>query len=289
MAFLNPRVWFDVSAAGRSVGRLEIELFHDVLPITAENFRALTTGETGLGYWCKPRWYKGTKFHRIVPNFMAQGGDFNFGNGNMGESIYGKTFRDEAFVFKHSRRGLLSMAHGVYKHSNSSQFFFTLHDRLPHLDGKHVVFGHIVNLDWRYEAQVAAALRETRCGVQNPVSAERTCGRFSLLQEGVAQNGGPRTPGAGRKRSKHAAAAKLPMEVQGSYVLDEIERMGCEGGFPRYPVEVWDCGEYDRVKDSDRFVKQAPRPDEMEFRVDSYNPIPAEVWKKARKVVPARS
>lgn len=126
----------------KAVGRMTFQLFHDVLPITCENFRALCTGETGLGYWMRPRWYKDSPFHRIVPGFMCQGGDFNFHNGGMGESIYGKHFRDEKFAFSHSQRGLLSMASARFANSCNSQFFITF-DKAKWLDRKHVVFGQL--------------------------------------------------------------------------------------------------------------------------------------------------
>ncbi|CAK9084652.1 S-adenosylmethionine decarboxylase proenzyme (AdoMetDC) (SAMDC) [Cleaved into: S-adenosylmethionine decarboxylase alpha chain [Durusdinium trenchii] len=100
MAGLNPLVFLDVAVGRRAVGRLKFELFHDQLPFTSENFRCLCTGETGLGYWLRPRWYKDTNFLRVVPGFMCQGGDFNFGSMLMGESIYGQRFRDERFCYK---------------------------------------------------------------------------------------------------------------------------------------------------------------------------------------------
>jgi len=139
---MNPRVFLDIAVGDKAVGRMTIQLFHDVLPITCENFRALCTGETGLGYYMRPRWYKNSPFHRIVPGFMCQGGDFNFHTGGMGESIYGKHFRDEKFAFSHSQRGLLSMASARFANSCNSQFFITF-DRAQWLDRKHVVFGQI--------------------------------------------------------------------------------------------------------------------------------------------------
>jgi len=144
MACPNPRVFFDIAIGRRSIGRLKFELFHDMLPITAENFRCLCTGETGLGYWLRPRWYKDVRIHRIVPGFMLQGGDFNYGNGYMGESIYGQAFRDEKFCYGHSKRGVLSMAHNGQRHHNNSNFFITFAPA-PWLDGKHVVFGHVTD------------------------------------------------------------------------------------------------------------------------------------------------
>lgn len=142
MSILNPRVFLDVAIGDKAAGRLTIQLFNDVVPVTCENFRALCTGESGLGYWMRPRWYKNSPFHRIIPGFMCQGGDFNFHNGGMGESIYGQHFRDEKFAFSHSQRGLLSMASARFSNSCNSQFFLTFAPA-KWLDKKHVVFGQI--------------------------------------------------------------------------------------------------------------------------------------------------
>lgn len=139
-----PRVFFDIAVGRRAVGRLKFELFHDVTPITAENFRCLCTGETGLGYWLRPRWYRRCNIHKVYPGFGCQGGDFNFGSGSMGESIYGQHFRDEKMCYKHSKRGVLTMANNGKRNFNNSQFFITFAPA-PWLDGKHVVFGHVVS------------------------------------------------------------------------------------------------------------------------------------------------
>jgi peptidylprolyl isomerase len=138
----NPRVFFDISVGGKRAGRVLMELFADSVPKTAENFRALCTGEKGMGKMGKPLHYKGSKFHRIIPQFMCQGGDFTAGNGTGGESIYGSKFPDENFSHKHTKPGILSMANAG-PNTNGSQFFLTT-VQTPWLDGRHVVFGRVV-------------------------------------------------------------------------------------------------------------------------------------------------
>nr|CAD7413998.1 unnamed protein product [Timema poppensis] len=119
----RPRCFFDIEVGGLPMGRVVFELFSDVCPITCENFRALCTGEKGVGKVTgKPLHYKGIIFHRVVKDFMVQGGDFSVGNGTGGESIYGGTFADENFEMKHESSFLLSMANRG-KDTNGSQFF----------------------------------------------------------------------------------------------------------------------------------------------------------------------
>ena len=138
----NPKAFFDVTIGGAPAGRITFELFANVVPKTAANFLALCTGEKGVGRSGKKLHFKGSKFHRVIPGFMLQGGDFTRGDGTGGESIYGEKFRDENFKLKHSRPGLLSMANAG-PNTNGSQFFVTT-EKTPWLDGKHVVFGRVV-------------------------------------------------------------------------------------------------------------------------------------------------
>ena len=142
LAEITEKVYFDITIDGEETGRIVFGLFGNVVPKTANNFATLCDGSAGVGNSGKPLHFQGSSFHRIIPGFMAQGGDFTAGNGTGGESIYGAKFADENFTLKHSKPMLLSMANAG-PNTNGSQFFITFKET-PWLDGRHTVFGEVL-------------------------------------------------------------------------------------------------------------------------------------------------
>ncbi|GMI98746.1 hypothetical protein HRI_003543900 [Hibiscus trionum] len=205
----NPWVFLDVSIGGDPVEKIVIELFADAVPKTAENFRALCTGEKGIGKSTgKPLHYKGTFFHRIIKGFMAQGGDFSMGNGTGGESIYGGKFADENFKLAHDGPGFLSMANSGPS-TNGSQFFITF-KRQPHLDGKHVVFGKVIK-----GMDVLKKIEQVGTGDGKPTQPVKIsdCGEYS---ESKLQDAVGKAEGKGKKSTKVTSSDSSDEKVKRS-------------------------------------------------------------------------
>lgn len=188
----NPVVFFDMTLGGKQGGLIVMELFADVVPKTAENFRALCTGEKGRGRSGKPLHFKSSSFHRVIPGFMCQGGDFTRGDGTGGESIYGEKFRDENFKLKHTGPGVLSMANAG-PNTNGSQFFLCT-VATPHLDGKHVVFGRVVEgMDIvQLIEKTGSESGKTKCKI-----TIQDCGELGVASEPASPAGGGRSPDGG--------------------------------------------------------------------------------------------
>lgn len=208
------RVWMDIAIGGAPAGRIICELYNDVVPRTAENFRSLCSGIRGMGRRGKPLLFKGAPFHRIIPNFMIQGGDITHADGTGGESIYGQTFPDENLNLKHTAPGILSMANSG-KDTNNSQFFICA-KACPHLDGKHVVFGRVMD-------GMDVVRRMESCGRDNGTPTAEViiddCGELkgSAARSGVSEDvAGPGLIGRPAKRRR---AADQPAEVHLLHIL----------------------------------------------------------------------
>lgn len=204
----RPQVFLDIAIGGAPVGRVVCELFSDAVPKTTDNFKLLCTGSRGEGKWGKPLHYKGCKFHRIIPNFMVQGGDFTHGDGTGGESIYGPTFPDESLKLKHTLPGMLSMANSG-KDTNNSQFFITT-KACPHLDGKHVVFGRVLE-------GMDVVLRMDSCG-----GADGRPRKDVVVDDCGVLKGGKRVAnedGSGAPPGKRKRAVDMPAEVHVFHIL----------------------------------------------------------------------
>ncbi|MFE6977369.1 peptidylprolyl isomerase [Streptomyces sp. NPDC057682] len=164
---MTSQVYFDITINDEPSGRIVFNLFDDIVPKTAQNFRELATGQHGFGY-------KGSSFHRVIPEFMLQGGDFTRGDGTGGKSIYGAKFDDENFKLAHTKPGLLSMANSG-PNSNGSQFFITT-IVTSWLDGKHVVFGEVAD-----ETSMALVKKIESLGSQSG----RTKAKITIADSGV--------------------------------------------------------------------------------------------------------
>jgi peptidylprolyl isomerase len=212
MSKKRTQVFFDISIGGAPKGKITMELFNDIVPKTAENFRALCTGEKGIGKSGKKLHFKGSKFHRVIPQFMCQGGDFTLGDGRGGESIYGSKFKDENLFhsIKHTKPGILSMANAG-RDTNGSQFFITT-TATPHLDGKHVVFGQVTaGLD------VVKAIEGMGSAQGKPrMSIEITnCGEVAAAAPPSAVS--PAAAGSGEKRKiEESTAASAEKKAKGA-------------------------------------------------------------------------
>jgi ATP-dependent RNA helicase DDX18/HAS1 len=216
----NPRVFFDLAVGKKKLGRVTFELFANIVPKTAENFRALCTGEKGRGKFGKNLHYKGSRFHRVIPGFMCQGGDFTRGDGTGGESIYGKKFPDENFRLKHERAGLLSMANAG-PNTNGSQFFVTTVPT-PHLNGKHTVFGKVLQGMKLVKAVEAVG---TSSGKPRKPVVIVDCGVLDGSESSVSE-AAPTDAAAKAKKSKGAepAADEKAASASKSKGKDETER-----------------------------------------------------------------
>ena len=168
---ITQKVFFDLQIDGQDAGRIVVGLYGNAVPETVKNFATLAQGTAGTTADGVPLSYKGSVFHRVIPGFMAQGGDFTRGDGKGGESIYGAKFNDENFLLEHSKPYQLAMANSG-PNTKGSQFYITF-DPMPHLDGKHVVFGEVVD---GFEAIEALSACGSRAGTTTKTPTIKDCG-----------------------------------------------------------------------------------------------------------------
>ena len=176
----NPQVFFDMTIGGEPAGKIVMRLRTDVVPKTCENFRALCTGEKGKDEKSgKDLAFKGSSFHRVIPGFMCQGGDFTNGNGTGGVSIYGEKFEDENFKLKHTSSGILSMANAG-PGTNGSQFFLCT-AKTDWLNDKHVVFGKVLT---GMDVVTAIETVGSQSGTTSKPVVVADCGEYKLGEAG---------------------------------------------------------------------------------------------------------
>ncbi|KAI6042449.1 cyclophilin-like domain-containing protein [Pisolithus marmoratus] len=228
---VRPRVFFDFAIGTELVGRVIFELFNDDVPKTAENFRALCTGEKGLSALSQcPLYYKNSIIHRSISDFMIQGGDFTKRNGTGGESIYGANFPDEDLSRPLDAEGLLCMANRG-PDTNGSQFFITLRE-CPHLDGKHVVFGRVIKgyeevvkklanvpVDEKYRPQLPIVV--VKCGELELRRAGRSSDVELKQSEKSSKRRKPRSHSSGSERDRRSHRKKSKRRKSGSIVGDD--------------------------------------------------------------------
>eukprot|EP00775_Hariotina_reticulata_P008549 gene8549-8732_t len=225
------RVMLDIQV-GKRVGRLVLGLFGNVAPKTVENFRCLVTGEKGSGSVSgKPLSFKNSVFHRIIPGFMAQGGDITLGNGMGGESIYGESFADENFKLKHDARGVLAMANAG-PNTNNSQFYITF-TPTPHLDGKHVVFG-TVEAGWSTLVMLEACGTDSG-GTSNPVQILE-CRQLDITDDPEAL-------------VEQLAAAQVESKLNDDLQAEQVEQMAVQAAADQQQIAAHEGASSATVKD----------------------------------------
>lgn len=261
----RPRCFFDISIDGAPRGRVVFELFSDVCARTCENFRALCTGEKGRGITTdKPLHYKNCAFHRVVKDFMVQGGDFTAGNGTGGESIYGGTFADENFILKHDKPYMLSMANRG-KDTNGSQFFITTRPT-PHLDNVHVVFGHVLS-----GQEVVAEIEQLRTDSKSnrPVSdvVVSNCGELVKKTKKKRRSSSPRerSRSTSRQRRHPSENSKVEERSESHTRRDDDRRFRRERDPPAPPRSVEDEN-IPQVPSSKFLMRRSRTPPQFEDR-----------------------